>query len=100
MPQKLLIADDEQKSVVPLTAILEVEGYAVDTAADGQKALDMLTAAGRGPHGAARGAPPPARAGAAPSTRRRTGRRRSTCSPPPAATSTRSRSSTRTCPRS
>ncbi len=46
MPQKLLIADDEQKSVVPLTAILEVEGYAVDTAADGQKALDMLTGAG------------------------------------------------------
>lgn len=46
MPQKLLIADDEQKSVVPLTAILEGEGYAVDAAADGQKALDMLTAAG------------------------------------------------------
>ena len=42
MPQKLLIADDEQKSVIPLTAILEAEGYVVDAAADGQKALDML----------------------------------------------------------
>ena len=46
MPQKLLIADDEQKSVVPLTAILEAEGYTVDAAADGQKALDMLNGAG------------------------------------------------------
>lgn len=45
MPQKVLIADDEQKSVVPLTAILEGEGYAVEAAADGQKALDLLTAA-------------------------------------------------------
>ena len=42
MPKTILIADDEQKSVVPLTAILEAEGYAVDAAADGQKALDLL----------------------------------------------------------
>ncbi len=46
MSPKLLIADDEQKSVVPLTAILEAEGYTVDSAVDGQKALDLLTGAG------------------------------------------------------
>ena len=46
MLPKLLIADDEQKSVVPLTAILEAEGYTVDSAADGQKALDLLTGPG------------------------------------------------------
>ncbi len=46
MSPKLLIADDEQKSVIPLTAILEAEGFAVDSAADGQKALDMLTGPG------------------------------------------------------
>ena len=40
---KILIADDEQKSVIPLTAILEGEGYEVDSAADGQKALEKLT---------------------------------------------------------
>jgi FixJ family two-component response regulator len=53
MPQKLLIADDEQKSVIGLTAILEAEGYTVDTAADGQKALDMLTGAGGDQYAAA-----------------------------------------------
>ncbi len=46
MSPKLLIADDEQKSVVPLTAILEAEGYTVDSAVDGQKALDLLTGPG------------------------------------------------------
>ena len=39
---KILIADDEQKSVIPLTAILEGEGYEVESAADGQKALEKL----------------------------------------------------------
>jgi DNA-binding NtrC family response regulator len=51
MPPKVLIADDEQKSVVPLTAILEAEGYEVDSAVDGQKALDVLTGAGGDAYG-------------------------------------------------
>ena len=42
MTPKLLIADDEQKSVIGLSAILEAEGYTVDSAADGQKALEKL----------------------------------------------------------
>ncbi|MDF1503320.1 sigma-54 dependent transcriptional regulator [Roseisolibacter sp. H3M3-2] len=44
MQPKILIADDDQKARGPLGAILEAEGYAVDTADDGQKALDMLSA--------------------------------------------------------
>ena len=44
MQPKILIADDEPRSPRALSAILEDEGYAVDVAADGQKALDMLTA--------------------------------------------------------
>jgi DNA-binding NtrC family response regulator len=42
MKPKILIADDEQKSVVPLTAILEAEGFEVESVADGQKALEKL----------------------------------------------------------
>ena len=44
MQPKILIADDDQKARAPLSAILEAEGFAVDTADDGQKALDMLSA--------------------------------------------------------
>ena len=44
MQPKILIADDDQKARAPLSAILESEGFAVDTADDGQKALDMLSA--------------------------------------------------------
>ncbi|MGZ8470096.1 MAG: sigma-54-dependent transcriptional regulator [Gemmatirosa sp.] len=44
MQPKILIADDDQKARAPLGAILEAEGFAVDTADDGQKALDMLSA--------------------------------------------------------
>ena len=42
MTPKLLIADDDPKSVVPLTAIFEAEGYEVDSAVDGQQALAKL----------------------------------------------------------
>src|SRR5205823_4187076 len=40
--QKILIADDDAKARLPLSAILEAEGYEVDAVDDGQKALDIL----------------------------------------------------------
>ncbi|HYD52765.1 MAG TPA: response regulator, partial [Gemmatimonadaceae bacterium] len=43
---RILIADDEKAITTGLSAILEDAGYAVDIADDGQKALDMLSAAG------------------------------------------------------
>src|ERR671938_19447 len=39
---KILIADDERSITEGLSAILQDEGYAVDVAQDGQKALDRL----------------------------------------------------------
>ncbi len=41
---KVLIADDEQAITSGLSAILEDEGYTVDIANDGQKALERLSA--------------------------------------------------------
>jgi len=41
---KILIADDESAITTGLAAILEDAGYAVDVVADGQKALDKLSA--------------------------------------------------------
>ncbi len=41
---KVLIVDDEQAITSGLSAILEDEGYTVDIANDGQKALEQLTA--------------------------------------------------------
>src|SRR6478735_2040491 len=41
---KILIADDEAAITTGLSAILEDAGYAVEVVADGQKALDTLTA--------------------------------------------------------
>src|SRR5438552_18913248 len=41
---KILIADDEPAIANGLSAILEDEGYGVDVAADGQKALERLQA--------------------------------------------------------
>ncbi|HEX6536412.1 MAG TPA: sigma-54 dependent transcriptional regulator [Gemmatimonadaceae bacterium] len=40
---KILIADDERAITEGLSAILQDEGYPVDVAVDGQKALDRLT---------------------------------------------------------
>ncbi len=40
---KILIADDERAIAEGLSAIIQDEGYPVDVAADGQKALDRLT---------------------------------------------------------
>ncbi|MHB0948783.1 MAG: sigma-54-dependent transcriptional regulator [Gemmatimonadaceae bacterium] len=45
-PPKILIADDEKSITTGLGAILGDEGYEVDIADDGQKALDRLTAGG------------------------------------------------------
>ncbi|HKV52614.1 MAG TPA: sigma-54 dependent transcriptional regulator [Gemmatimonadaceae bacterium] len=39
---KILIADDERSIAQGLSAVLEEEGYAVDVATDGQKALESL----------------------------------------------------------
>src|ERR687883_1705175 len=39
---KILIADDERSITEGLSAILQDEGYEVDVAQDGQKALDRL----------------------------------------------------------
>ena len=39
---KILIADDERSIAAGLSAVLEEEGYAVEVAADGQKALEHL----------------------------------------------------------
>jgi DNA-binding NtrC family response regulator len=41
---RILIADDERAIAEGLSAILQDEGYAVDVATDGQRALDRLTA--------------------------------------------------------
>jgi DNA-binding NtrC family response regulator len=41
---KILIADDEKQITTALSAILAGEGYEVDVAEDGQKALDRLSA--------------------------------------------------------
>ena len=43
-PTKVLIADDEASITAGLSAILSDEGYDVDVANDGQKALERLTA--------------------------------------------------------
>lgn len=43
-PTKVLIADDETSITAGLSAILSDEGYKVDVANDGQKALEQLTA--------------------------------------------------------
>src|SRR3954465_423555 len=43
-PTKILIADDETSITAGLSAILSDEGYNVDVANDGQKALEKLTA--------------------------------------------------------
>ena len=40
--EKILVADDEESIVVGLKALLEEEGYVVDSAMDGQEALDKL----------------------------------------------------------
>ena len=40
---KVLIADDEQAITSGLSAILSDEGYTVEIAQDGQKALERLT---------------------------------------------------------
>ncbi|HEU6451627.1 MAG TPA: response regulator, partial [Gemmatimonadaceae bacterium] len=40
---RILIADDERAITEGLSAILQDEGYEVDVAVDGQKALDHLT---------------------------------------------------------
>jgi DNA-binding response OmpR family regulator len=40
---KILIADDEQAITSGLSAILADEGYAIDIAPDGQKALERLS---------------------------------------------------------
>ena len=40
--EKILVADDEESIVVGLTALLEEEGYVVDSAMDGQQAMDKL----------------------------------------------------------
>jgi two-component system response regulator HydG len=45
---KILIADDEQAITSGLSAILSDEGYSVDIAADGQKALERLGTDGYG----------------------------------------------------
>ncbi len=45
---KILIADDEKAITDGLAAILSDEGYDIDIASDGQKALDALTAHGYG----------------------------------------------------
>jgi DNA-binding NtrC family response regulator len=42
-PAKILIADDERAIADGLSAILSDEGYSVDVAADGQKALERLS---------------------------------------------------------
>ncbi len=42
-PAKILIADDERAITDGLSAILSDEGYAVDVAVDGQKALERLS---------------------------------------------------------
>ena len=42
-PTKVLIADDETSITSGLSAILSDEGYTVDVANDGQKALERLT---------------------------------------------------------
>jgi DNA-binding NtrC family response regulator len=39
---KILIADDDLKARMPLSAILEAEGFTVETVDDGQKALDLM----------------------------------------------------------
>ena len=39
---KILIADDDAIARLPLSAILEAEGYTVESVDDGQKALDLL----------------------------------------------------------
>jgi len=39
---KILIADDDLKARLPLRAILEADGYTVESVDDGQKALDIL----------------------------------------------------------
>ena len=41
---KVLIADDETSITAGLSAILQDEGYTIDVAHDGQKALELLTA--------------------------------------------------------
>ena len=45
---KILIADDEKQITTGLSAILADEGYEVDVADDGQRALDRLSADGYG----------------------------------------------------
>jgi len=40
--EKILVADDEESIVVGLTALLEEEGYIVDSTMDGRQAMDKL----------------------------------------------------------
>lgn len=41
---RVLVVDDQEDARISLTEILEMEGYVVDTAGDGQEALDHLRA--------------------------------------------------------
>lgn len=43
-PRKILVVDDEENARIGLTKLLTQEGYDVDSAADGQEALDRLNA--------------------------------------------------------
>ena len=43
MQHRVLIADDSPQTVEPLRAVLQSDGYEVDTAADGRAALEQLT---------------------------------------------------------
>jgi DNA-binding response OmpR family regulator len=43
---KVLVADDSETILLLLRTRLEMEGYEVDTAADGQEAVEALAAAG------------------------------------------------------
>ncbi|RZB31918.1 MAG: hypothetical protein SRB1_01537 [Desulfobacteraceae bacterium Eth-SRB1] len=43
MPQTILIVDDEQSIVVPLSFLMEQKGYNVITASSGEEAVDKIS---------------------------------------------------------
>ena len=47
MAKRILIVDDEPNIVVPLEFLMKREGYEVSVAADGQAAIDALSAGRR-----------------------------------------------------
>lgn len=49
MTTKILVADDSETILLLLRTRLEMEGYEVETAADGQEVLDALRGPGEGP---------------------------------------------------